>query len=147
MESSDFNDMSMLSWGSGQTKDDISQNHFNDTNFNYNNDDNLLSETIQEFDDEMGNTNTESIISDEIEIEKNMDEIINTDNEIENELNNNVEIISIEKNTNEKDNTINNNNVLTDENNYMNYDDNTNDAILKLKMNKLNKESDKNLKS
>ncbi|ORX47891.1 hypothetical protein BCR36DRAFT_398347 [Piromyces finnis] len=92
----DFNEISLLSWGSGQTKDDISHNHIADTNLNFD-DGNLLSETIQEFDEAMGNTKTESLIEDEFD--GDMKEIINVDNEI----NYNIEIIDI--NNNKKGNT------------------------------------------
>jgi len=89
MENSNFNEISLLSWGSGQTKEELSYNH---SNINFN-DENLLSETIQEYDDIMGNTKTESIINDEIGED---DDEIKKSNEIEKELNTNVEVITVD---------------------------------------------------
>ena len=107
MDNSDFNELSLLSWDSGQTKEEFSHNHYN--NFN---DENLLLETNQEYDDIMGNTKTESTINDEID--EDVGEIKNN-NEIEKELDTNIEIIIInnpeeKKNFTKKENlNINNN--------------------------------------
>jgi len=132
MDNSNFNEISLLSWGSGQTKEDLSYNH-NNINF----DENLLSETIQEYDDIIGNTKTESIINDEI---GEYDDEIKKNNEIEKELNTDVEVITID-NFDKKDFIAEKENFKIDDNENFSLKFKTNDNDEKIKFTIKNEKS------
>jgi len=105
MDNSDINEISLLSWGSGntKTKDELSQNNYTDDNIKFN-DNNLLSETANEYDNAVGNTITRSISDSESDGENN--DLLNLNKDIENELRNNVEIITINDEEKKKDDSI-----------------------------------------